>query len=374
LAARKKLGLIVNPIAGMGGRVGLKGTDGQQILQKAIALGAVPISPSRATQTLNRIAFLKIRLEVQTYPGNMGELEAKESSFNPIVLGSTTPLTTSSDTKNAAKDMLNQSVDLLLFAGGDGTARDICEVVGEKLTTLGIPAGAKMNSGVFATNPERAGDLAAKYLEGEVTSTHEAEVMDIDEQAFRENRVTARLYGYLRVPYEEASVQGSKTGSPPEDESAAEGIASDFIENMQSDHTYVFGPGTTTRAIVERMGLRKTLLGVDVVKGSKLVASDVNERELLKLIQHGKTKIVVTVIGGQGFIFGRGSQQISPAVIRMVGKENVIVVATPSKLTALRGKPLLVDTGDKEVDTMMTGYVKVLTDYGRSAVLKVNSS
>jgi len=374
LASKKKLGLIVNPIAGMGGRVGLKGTDGQQTLEKAIDLGAVPISPGRAVEALKRITFLKDRLEILSYRNEMGEQEALDSSFDPIVLGAVTrPRTTSSDTRNAARDMLNQSVDLLLFAGGDGTARDICEAVGEKVTALGIPAGAKMHSGVFAINPERAGDLAAKYLQEETISTREAEVMDIDEEAFRQDRVSARLYGYLRVPYQEASIQASKASTLPEDESALEAIALDFTENMQPDCTHIFGPGTTTRAIVERMGLKKTLLGVDVVCEGKLVASDVNEKQLLELIQGRNAKIVVTLIGGQGFIFGRGSQQISPAVIRSVGKENIIVVATPSKLTSLRGKPLLVDTGDKEVDGMMAGYIRVVTGYGRRAVYRVSS-
>jgi predicted polyphosphate/ATP-dependent NAD kinase len=374
LAPKKKLGFIVNPIAGMGGRVGLKGTDGQQTLEKAIALGAVPISPGRAAEALKRITFLKDRTEILTCQNDMGELEALDSSFDPIVLGSVTrPRTTSLDTKNAARDMFTQAVDLLLFAGGDGTARDICEAVGEKVTVLGIPAGAKMHSGVFAINPGRAGDLAAKYLQEEVISTREAEVMDIDEEAFREDRVSARLYGYLRVPYEEAAIQASKASTPPEDEPAAEAIASDFMENVQPDCTHIFGPGTTTRAIVERMGLKKTLLGVDVVREGKVVASDVNEKQLLELIHGRRAKIVVTVIGGQGFIFGRGSQQISPAVIRTVGKDNIIVVATPGKLTSLRGKPLLVDTGDREVDDMMTGYIKVVTGYGRRAVYRVSS-
>jgi predicted polyphosphate/ATP-dependent NAD kinase len=375
MASKKKLGLIVNPIAGMGGRVGLKGTDGQDILEKAIRLGAVPISPRKAVEALSRISSIKDSIELFTYPHEMGEEEARECTFDPNVVGSVPKAhTTPTDTKNAAKEMLRLPVGLLLFAGGDGTARDICEAVGEKLTVLGIPAGAKMHSGVFAINPERAGDLAARYLQERVTSTREAEVMDVDEQAFREDRVQARLYGYLRIPNDEDYVQASKASSPPEDKYVAEAIASDFIENIQPDCAYIFGPGTTTRAIVEKMGLRKTLLGVDVVYNGRLLASDVNEKQLLELAKDRKTKIVVTVIGQQGFIFGRGSQQISPDIIKKVGKENIVVVATPNKLTSLRGKPLLVDTGDRGVDAMMTGYLQVITGYRTRAAYRVRSS
>lgn len=375
VAPRKRLGLIVNPIAGMGGKVGLKGTDGQDTLERAIQLGASPVSPKRAVEALRRIAQLGDTIELLTYPNEMGEQEARECSFQPTVIGPISRVhTNSSDTKNAAKEMLRLPVDLLLFAGGDGTARDICEAVDEKVTVLGIPAGVKMHSGVFAINPERAGELAAMYLRGEITRTHEAEVMDIDEQAFREDRIQARLYGYLRVPLEESYVQSSKAGSTLEDAYASEAIASDFIENMQPDCAYIFGPGTTTRTIVTKMGLRKTLLGVDVIYNGRLLASDVNEKQLLELTQDKKTKIVVTVIGQQGFIFGRGSQQISPDVIRRVGNDNVMIVATPNKLASLRRKPILVDTGDKDVDETIAGYVQVITGYRTKAVHKVISS
>lgn len=358
----------------MGGKVGLKGSDGQEILMRAIELGAVPICPSRALEALRRIALIKDSIELITYPYDMGEDEARECGFDPVVIGSITKgRTTSADTKNAATEMLKLQVDLILFAGGDGTARDICETVDEKVPVLGVPAGVKIHSGVFAINPRSAGDLAVMYLQGKPTVIHEAEVMDIDEQAFRENKVSAKLYGYLRVPYEKTLVQSPKVGSVAEEGFFMEAIARDVVENMQDDYIYIIGPGTTTRPITEKLGLKKTLLGVDVVFKGKLMASDVNEAQLLKLIEGKNAKIVVTVIGGQGFIFGRGNQQISSEVIRKVGKENVIVVATPNKLASLMGKPLLVDTGDEDVDKMLSGYVKVITGYGRGVVYRVKS-
>jgi predicted polyphosphate/ATP-dependent NAD kinase len=369
---KKKLGLIVNPIAGMGGRVGLKGTDGVDTLDKARELGAVSTSPTRAVDALKRLIPLKDVIDLMTYPHEMGEDEAREAGLNPIVIGSiTSGATSSQDTMSAARELETLGVDLILFAGGDGTARDIYETINGRVPALGIPAGVKIQSGVFAINPARAGDLAAKFLTGEDMKLRELEVMDIDEEAYREDRLSAKLYGYLKVPFQETVIQSSKEASGGSEEITLEAIASEVVEEMDDEHLYIIGPGTTTRPIAQLIGVEKTLLGVDVVKGGKLVASDVNEERLLELIEGEKAKIIVTVIGGQGFVFGRGNQQISPRVIRRVGRENVIIVATPEKLAALKGRTLLVDTGDPEVDEMLSGYHKVVTGYARRSVYKI---
>ena len=370
----KRLGLIVNPIAGMGGRVGLKGTDGQDTLDKARELGAVSTAPNRAVAALNRLSSLRDSIEIVTYPHEMGENEAREAGFEPTVIGEISPgHTTSEDTKDAASDMLGLGVDLILFTGGDGTARDIHAAVNGEVQVLGIPAGVKIQSGVFAINPARAGDIASRYMQGGLTTLQELEVMDIDEEAYRDNRLSARLYGYLRVPYEEALVQGSKEATGGSEEISLDAIASEVVEGMEEDTLYVIGPGTTTRPIAEELGLEKTLLGVDVVENGGLLASDVNEETLLGLIEGRRAKIIVTVIGGQGFIFGRGNQQISPEVIRKVGVENLIIVASPGKLANLKGRTLLVDTGDPEVDKMLSGYRKVVIGYARRSVYKVSA-
>jgi len=370
--SKKKLGLIVNPIAGMGGRVGLKGTDGVDTLEKARELGAVSTSPARAVDALKRLIPLKDGIDLITYPHEMGEDEAKESGFNPTVIGSVTSrVTTSQDTIRAAREMEALGVDLILFAGGDGTARDVYEAINGRVPALGIPAGVKIQSGVFAINPARAGDLAAKFLTGEGMKLREQEVMDIDEEAYREDRLSAKLYGYMKVPFQETVIQSSKEASGGSEEITLEAIASEVVEGMDDEHLYIIGPGTTTRPIAQLLGVEKTLLGVDVVKGGKLVASDANEDRLLELTEGEKAKIIVTVIGGQGFVFGRGNQQISPRVIKRVGRENVIIVATPEKLAALKGRTLLVDTGDPEVDEMLSGYHKVVTGYARRSVYKI---
>lgn len=354
--------------------MGLKGSDGREVLERALQLGAVPSSPIRAIQALERIAPIGDTIDLVTCPHDMGENEARQCGFAPeVICAAIKERTTSADTMNAAKEMAKLQVALLLFAGGDGTARDIYEAVDGSIPVLGIPAGVKIHSGAFAVTPRSAGDLALMYLQGRQTVIREAEVMDIDEQAFRENRVSARLCGYLRVPYEKTLVQSAKAGTAPGEESATQAIANDIVDNMQDDCLYIIGPGTTTRPIMETLGLRKTLLGVDVLYRRQLLGSDLNESRLLQLTTDKKIRVVVGVIGSQGFIFGRGNQQISPEVIRRAGKENVIVVATPGKLASLRGAPLLVDTGDSNVDKGLSGYVHVVTGYGRRATYKVES-
>jgi len=368
---RKKLGLIVNPIAGMGGSVGLKGTDGEEILRKARELGATPTAHTRAIEALKEVTPLSDSIDLLTYPNDMGEEEARECGFNPVVIGSIERgKTSATDTKNAAREMLNQRVDLMLFVGGDGTARDIYESIGDRLLVIGVPAGVKIHSGVFAINPRTAGRLAVSYLRGEV-ATSDAEVMDIDEEAFRQNRVSARLYGYLKIPHDEQLVQNVKVGSVPSEHESMQAIAWDIIDNMQDDYIYIVGPGTTAKAIMKELQLSYTLLGVDVIQQKRPVALDANEARLLELIEGKKAKIVVSVIGGQGYVFGRGNQQISPRVIRKVGKDNIITVATEGKIAALKGMPLLVDTGDREVDEMLKGYFKIVTGYRRTAVYRV---
>jgi predicted polyphosphate/ATP-dependent NAD kinase len=370
----RKLGLIVNPVAGIGGRVGLKGSDGAEIQRRAQELGAVPQAQARVALALERLKPLKDAIELVTYPGEMGEAAARACGFEPVVVGAIRPgQTTAEDTRRAARELRELGVDLLLFAGGDGTARDIYEAVGEDLVVLGIPAGVKIHSAVYATHPGAAGELAALYLEGRSDGVREAEVMDIDEEAFRQGSLSARLYGYLRIPVRAGMVQSQKVPSSGEDASVA-AIAIEVVEKMEPGVLYILGPGTTVRAIAEEFGAKKTLLGVDVVLDRELVLADANEAQLLALLDGRPARIVVTPIGGQGFIFGRGNQQLSPRIIAAVGRENIVVVSTPDKLHALGQQPLLVDTGDPAVDAMLGGYLLVITGYNERAVRKVAGS
>ena len=368
----KKLGLIVNPIAGLGGSVGLKGTDGVSTYRKALELGAVPRAALRAVEALRELGRLD-GLEVLTYSVPMGEDEAREAGLSHTVIGSVDSDDTSADdSRRAAIEMAERSVDLILFAGGDGTARDLCSAVGDGFPALGIPAGVKMYSGVYAKTPRAAGRAAAQFLLGEVPHTRLGEVMDIDEEAFRRGDVQARLYGYLRIPDDTSHVQVTKSPSHADEGEDILAIADEVVDSMQDGWLHILGPGTTTKGIADVLGIPKTLLGVDVVLDGALVASDVTESQLIDLLDGGHpAKIVVTAIGGQGHIFGRGNQQIGADVIRRVGTDNVIVVATRRKLGSLGRRPLMVDTGSREIDRMLSGYIMVTTGRSESAMVKV---
>ena len=368
----KKIGLIVNPVAGLGGRVGLKGSDGEDIRREALSRGAMPEAPDRARQTLNVLRHLSgTGISVQTCPGDMGETAAGSSGLPVELIASHSPArTTGLDTIKAARRLADLGVDLILFAGGDGTARDIHQAVGDGLPVLGIPAGVKIHSAVYAVNPGSAGEAAAAYLTGQITGLRLAEVMDIDEEEFRQGRVGARLYGYLSVPDDRRRIQGVKAGGFRSDRSALQGMAREVIDGMDRDTLYIIGPGTTTRAVMDELGLPNTLIGVDVVRDGQLLENDVTEKQLIDLIAGHPGRIVVTPIGGQGHIFGRGNQQISPGVLRRVGTDNIIIVAMKAKLASLRGRPLLLDTGDAALDRELAGYRRIITGRGDFVIYK----
>ena len=308
--------------------------------------------------------LLRFPCDLLTPPLEMGESAARQGGFSPQVIGEIrSGCTTAEDTRTAALAMLRARVDLLLFAGGDGTARDVYQAVGTQLPCLGIPAGVKIHSGVFALNPQRAGELAREYLQARQPRVREAEVIDLDEASYRCGRIVTALFGYLKVPYHRRLVQNQKAPSTAADDIHVGAIAAAIVDSMQPGWLYILGAGTTTRAIAERLGFPKTLVGVDVITSEAMVALDVGERQLLELVESQPAKIVVSPIGGQGFIIGRGSQPISPAVIQRIGRENILIASSPDKLAALRGRPLLVDSGDAQVDRCLCGYLPVVTGY-----------
>ncbi len=367
----KTIGFIVNPVAGMGGAVGLKGTDGKATLNKAIALGAKPVATQRAETFLTELAPAKPHINLLVGAGDMGENQAKKHGYTHKVIGEPKQETTPQDTQDIAKQIVQAGADLLVFCGGDGTARDIQKTVDLKLPVLGVPTGVKMHSSLFAISPQAAARVAMRFLWSGLP-IREAEVMDVDEQAFREGRLSAELYGYMLSPYEPHLIQGNKMASPMT-ESEVENqaaIALYIIEQMQPDTLYIVGPGTTTRTIADLLDEKKTLLGVDLIENKKIIAKDVNEKQILQAIKGKTVRIIVTPIGGQGFIFGRGNQQISARVIRQVGIENIVVVATKSKLDRLES--LRVDTGDAELDAEFRARgIKVVFDYKRTREIPI---
>ncbi len=368
-----KIGFIVNPIAGMGGRVGLKGTDGEAY-KKALTLGAQPIAPYRARRFLREYKRLGIEKYVKLYaaPHPMGSSIVEEEGIPYELTGElTSHETTPEDTKNISRIMVNRGVDLIVFVGGDGTARDIIEAIDKRIPILGVPSGVKMYSPLFAITPEAAAQILEHYVKGNYR-IEEVEILDIDEEAFRRDQLKIRLYGTaltIRVP---ELLQSSKEPTPNTNSirENQEAIARYVVENMEPDTLYILGPGTTVKAIADLLGVEKTVLGVDAVYNGKLVGKDLNEKQLLELVEkYKRVKIILTPIGGQGFLLGRGNQQISPEILERIGKNNIIVVATRDKISKLR--KLRIDTGDPRADEKLRGYIRVVVDYNEEVVLKI---
>ena len=366
------LGLIVNPIAGMGGSVGLKGTDTAAILCEARARGAEPQAARRVAVVLDALAAARPTLELLAAPGAMGERIALEAGLTPTVAGASAEGETgAADTRAAALAMAAAGVRLILFAGGDGTARDMAAALGERVPVIGVPAGVKMHSAVYATSPRAAADLALRAL-GRAIEARPREVMDIDEEAFRAGAVSARLYDYMPVPYEPDLTQNVKVGGVSGDRETLAGIAAEIAGRMEAGRLYILGPGTTTRAVTQALGLPKTLLGVDLVRDGALVAADASEDDILRALAESRPgAIVVTPIGGQGHFLGRGNQQIGARVVRAVGLDRLLVAATPEKLASLGGGTLHVDTGDPALDSALAGWRRVITGFGNEAVCRV---
>lgn len=370
---RLKLGLLVNPLAGLGGAVALKGSDGAAAAE-ALERGAQPHASEKAARAL-RYLVAESTPELICWGGDMGEVAAAEAGLPARVVGYPAEQSSPEDTTEAARALFEAGADMLLFAGGDGTARDICAAVGHGLPVLGIPAGCKMHSGVYAVNPEAAGRLLAGLSRGELVNLDEAEVRDIDEDAFREGRVVARTYGTLRVPAESQQLlQQVKNGGGGSDELARTELAARIAEDLEDDTWYLMGSGSTVEAVMEELGLDNTLLGVDLVRNDTVVAADSGADQILEHLADGApARAVLTFIGGQGHLFGRGNQQFSPEVIRRVGREHLQIVATRGKLRGLEGRPLLVDTGDPDLDQALCGLVPVLTGYEDQVLYPVDN-
>lgn len=374
-----RIGLLVNPIAGMGGRVGLKGTDG--VVEEAIRRGAQPSSNLKAQAMLRALrrrldaAEPRIGIRWLTCAGAMGAEDLRAAGFEDFeVVYTAKGVPARRDTEAAVAEFLARGVDLLLFCGGDGTARDICGVARQIVPMLGIPAGVKMYSGVFGTSPLHTADILVEFLAGRLTPAR-VDILDLDEDRYRRGEWVVRLYDVALTPFEAALTQATKlliTGA--DEESAKAEIAEHVFEAMQAEPRTLFllGPGSTVLSLGSRLGIDKTLLGIDAVVAGQVVGKDLNERQILDLLAtHPQAKLVLSPIGAQGFVLGRGNLQLSPEVIRRIGGENVIVVSTPAKLA--RTPRLRLDTGDATLDAELAqrGYWPVVIGYRLSRLVKV---
>jgi predicted polyphosphate/ATP-dependent NAD kinase len=372
----RRLGLIVNPIAGMGGPAGQKGTDEASALARARALGVRPLAAERAGRALAKLLPLAGELSVLAAAGSMGADLSRELGFTTTTVGPEAQAamiegTRAEDTREAAAAMAGAGLDLLLFAGGDGTARDILSVAPD-LPVLGVPTGVKMHSAVFAASPDAAGHVAAGVLrEPSAARWRQAEVMDIDEDLLRAGHVAARLFGYARSPDDRRRMQNCKSRGDASDDAALDALAARLSAAMDPATVYVLGCGETMRRIKRRLGGEGTLLGVDLALGGRLIATDVDEARLLRLTEGAPTRVIVSVTGGQGFVFGRGNQQISARLLARIGRDAVTIVTSQRKLTGLDPSCLRVDTGDPAVDAIFSGYMRVETAPGRSMIMQV---
>lgn len=414
---KKKIGFILNPYAGIGGKAGLKGSDNYKEIEKLLTEGCERIAPKRAEICMSQTVALASdvttedkgpvkegEFSILSAPGDMGEdllkklgipcdvvvcpglctgsqsldfhaghadhegLEAERTGFTVEKIKAHT---CAEDTKYCVKIMKEQGVDLLVFCGGDGTARDICEVVGTDMAVLGIPAGVKMYSACFACNPYQAGEMLTGWLTGKEIAHEIREVLDIEERNLDSRSVSPRLYGFLQVLNDGKHLQKAKEADSGAGESV-DTIAMAAIGRMKKDWTYIIGPGGTTWRLKERLKVHGTVRGVDVVRNGKVLFRDANEEELWQCVNsYSQVKILVTCIGGNGFLFGRGNQQISPRVIRKVGKEQIEIIATKEKLAGLGGEPMHVDTGDADTDEYLKGYYKIIFEDSDSAIYKV---
>jgi len=358
-AGKGRIGFLVNPIAGMGGPVGLKGTDG--LAEEAIAMGARPRAMERARACLDLLSKERDAILFFTASGSMGESCLEECGLDYKVVYSALSVTSSRDTIRTCQAFLDEGVDLILFCGGDGTARDVAGIAGST-PILAIPAGVKMHSGVFAASPQAAADLVIRFLNGEL-NLRDTEIVDVDEELYRAGILQTKLYALAKTPYLPVLVAERKRiySSDQEDEFKDQ-IALFASEFMRDGSAYIIGAGTTTSRIADILGLEKTLLGVDVDKDGRLMITDASEQDLLELLdRETRVMIIISPIGAQGFILGRGNQQLSAEVIRRVGIDKLIIISTPHKLAEI--PYLLVDTGDEDLDESLAGMRQVVTGY-----------
>ncbi len=384
-AAAPRLGLVVNPVAGLGGPAGLKGSDGAAIQAAARAAGVLARAGERARQAL---ASLPDGTPVLTGPGDLGEDMTREAGMVPVPVDLPDRTGTGADTRVVTAALVAAGAELVLFAGGDGTARDVAAgltVSGSRIPVLGVPAGVKMYSACFAVSPQAAGALAAELLAGSATVV-EAEVLDVDEEQVRTGRVDPRLFALVRTPAHPQRSQGRKVATPTGDGAAVAGVAAGLAEQLRPGVTYLVGPGGTTAALLRRLGLAGTPLGVDVLRDGELLATDMDETRALAAVGASHdgncgrgddacpgAGVVVGVVGGQGFLFGRGNQQLSARVLTAalggeLARDRLLVGATERKLTEFGGRPLLIDTGEPGVDRALAGMLRVTTGPGRTSM------
>lgn len=379
--AMVKLGLLVNPDAGLGGRLGLKGSDGQAEIARS--RGAQDRSGPRMRGMLNHlITITKKNLdEIQWYvsEGRMGTDWIPSAVSSLEIIHSSSSSTDADDTSQLVRSMIGSDIDLLVYAGGDGTTRDVVAALSDygrpELPIIGVPTGVKMHSGCFASSPKAAAEVLSAWLEGDLLLSS-TEVLDLDEDLYRQGKWVVRLYAEAITPASPRWMQGSKMRVEASgEEEIIQGLADHIRETLIDDQMMIlWGSGGTLRTIGGILGFELNTLGIDITVGGNIIGSDLNENEILSALKEhqGDVILLLSPMGGQGFLIGRGNLQLSPDVLRIVGVDRVLGIVTPAKMLTLRN--LRIETGDPEMDQRFSHkkYLKVLQGYRTTRVLKVS--
>lgn len=370
---RLRIGVLLNPVAGIGGAVALRGSDGADTQQRARALGA----QSQAAQRLQQALLTVVepgRADWLSVATPMGDdvLRALNIACTSVYTPQTAA-TTPGDSRQAVRALQAAGIDLLLFAGGDGTARDVLAGVSQPQLCLGVPAGVKMHSSVFALTPAAAGRIINRLLAGELVAVQQGEVRDIDESALRAGHIDNRYFGSMRVPAAADFMQSLKIGGRESEPLAQEEAAAGALSAMQPGTRYLLGAGSTLLAVKRQLGFAGTLLGVDVWQDGQVLAMDATAQQLLALCRSdGPIAAVLSPTGHQGSLLGRGNQQFSPDVLRCLAGR-LMVVATRGKLAQLQGRPMWVDSGDAQLDASLCGLVDVICGYEERLLYAVST-
>ena len=390
-----RLGIVVNPDAGLGGKLGFKGSDGRA--EEARAAGAEDRAGPRMQQCLNHLVTLatsslnrsQVGLELLVWEGRMGGTWlpslAEDAPLKVEAMGVTPATTSPEDTALLVRELVNAGAEALVYAGGDGTTRDIVKALegmgedAQKTALIGVPGGVKMHSGCFATTPKAAAEVVLSFALGDLR-TAITEVMDLDETVYAKGEWKVRMYGEAWTPSSPRFMQGAKEQvERVSEEDTIEGLAHHVASLLddEPDLMVVWGSGGTLRRMGEHLDHDLTLLGIDVQHGNT-VHNDLNERGLIEVIsahvnEDGQRPLLLLLspMGGQGFLIGRGNLQLSPDVLRLIGHGNILGVATPSKLIGLEA--VRIDTGDEDLDAEFQSkrFIKILQGFRTTRLIRV---
>lgn len=365
------LALIVNPYAGIGGEAALKGSDGQT--EQALAYSNELRTPQRTLRFLQALDDCLPHIDFITAQGLMGEAMLKQMQASIAVVAKVEQPSKAGDSQRVAQELAQYKPDLLVFVGGDGTARDMVDSIGLSVPALGVPGGVKMQSAVFAISPEAAAEVVKQMLQGDLVQVSERDVRDIDEAALREGRVRSQYYGSLLVPEQAQWIQAVKEGGREDESLVADDIADYLSEIMQEQQRLmIVGPGSTTATWLAKLGVDFTLVGFDAVLNGELIQKDLTARDILALLdRYPDAQVVITPTGNQGFLLGRGNQQLNVDVLKRLDKSQFVIIASQSKLRALEQRPLLIDSNDKALDQALAGYYPVITAWQQQILYPV---